>query len=124
MSTILVIEDELEIAEAVRAILEDEGLNVKVCSTGTEAVDYLKRNAPDLVLSDVMMPGLSGYDVLAWAREDSRLANVPFVLMSAAGPSMKQTATGWSFFLKKPFTLERLLETVTKFLPATPGTVV
>lgn len=112
--TILVVEDEMDVALAVEAILEDEGFDVITCGDGLEAQNILKERVPDLILSDIMMPHCNGYQLLEFVSTEKLLKSVPFVLMSAITP--KAEGKKADSFLKKPFDLENLLVTVEKVL--------
>ena len=112
MKTVLVVDDEFDLTGSLRAILEGEGYNAETCSNGREALDRLRAARPDLVLMDVMMPAVSGYEVLQAMRRTPGLESVPVVLMSAAAPAVKQEEYRWQGFLRKPFSLPLLVETV------------
>lgn len=112
MKTILVVDDELEVAQAVEAILEDEGYEILSAGDGLEAQKKIQEKRPDLVISDIMMPRCSGNQLLKAIKEDKKLRSIPVILMSAARNSEgPQEPDG---FLKKPFDLDELLSLVEK----------
>jgi DNA-binding response OmpR family regulator len=113
--TILVVDDEMEFCHAIKAILEDEGYRVITAGSGTEVLATLSEKKPDLLLMDVMMPRISGYDVLSTMRKQGS-QYIPVVLMSCAHPRVKQSVFQWDAFLKKPFNMDDLLERVRKQL--------
>lgn len=112
MKRILVVDDEFDIADAVRTILEDEGYEVEVTGSGKQALDALDRRKPDLLILDLMMPGLTGTDLLEIVRAKPSTSSLPVVLMSAVRPSAGAPPGSWQAFLPKPFTLDALLKTV------------
>lgn len=112
--SILVVDDELEVAQAVGSILEDEGYEVFSAGDGREAQEALKRKLPDLIITDIMMPHCNGYDLLRLVKSDDTYKNIPVVLMSAA--QLKEIEVQPQNFLKKPFNLESLLLAVEKIL--------
>lgn len=112
---ILVVEDEIEVSEAILAILEDEGYSVVVSRDGLEAQKILKDKIPQMILSDIMMPHCDGYTLLTHVKEHKELKNIPFVLMSAA--QMKHVDTPPDKFIRKPFNLDVLLDTIESFVP-------
>ena|SRR5690625_4574777 len=114
MTRILVVDDELDIAEAVRAVLEAEGYQVDTASDGGQCLDALHQQRPDLLLLDVMMPVLDGFGVLEAMR--ARNMDVPVVMMSAIRPDGRLAEYQVKEFLKKPFHLETLLEAVDRAL--------
>lgn len=83
MRTILVIEDSEPIREELVEILRLEGFRVVASSDGREGVEAARREHPDLILCDVMMPNLDGFGTLAAIRGDPVLATTPFVFLSA-----------------------------------------
>jgi CheY-like chemotaxis protein len=112
MKTVLLVDDEFDLTGTLRAILEGEGYRAETCSNGKEALECLRKSRPDLVLMDVMMPVLSGFEVLRSMRQTPELDGVPVILMSSAAPGVKQEEYGWQAFLRKPFSLPALLGTV------------
>lgn len=117
MTSILVVDDEYDIAQAIRGILEDEGFEVEVCSNGRHALQSIKeRNASfQLILIDVMMPFMSGLDLLKQLRSDRRFVNVPVVLMNNTELKVNQDEHQWDGFLRKPFDCSNLIRTVNEF---------
>lgn len=112
MKTVLIADDEFDLAGTLRAILEGEGYATDVCSNGREVLERLKEHKPDLVLMDVMMPMMSGHDVLREMKQTPGLEGVPVVLMSSAPTRLRPGELAWDGFLRKPFTLEALVQTV------------
>lgn len=107
MKTILVADDERDLLTAVSGVLQDEGYDVIECVDGRQALEMLVLRRPDAALVDVMMPFLTGTELVQAARKDPRIDDVPIVLMSAVDdPGLKSGVAG---FLKKPFALRRLL---------------
>ena len=110
MTRILVVEDERDLALGIRANLEVEGYEVTVANTGEEALDQARTCAPDLILLDLMLPGISGYDVLAEVRK--RDATVPVLILSARGEEVDKVRgfrTGADDYLTKPFGVMELI---------------
>ncbi|MGV3494148.1 MAG: response regulator [Ramlibacter sp.] len=111
MKTVLVVDDEYDLLQTICATLELGGYRPVPAGNGRAALKMIAEVRPDLVLTDVMMPYMSGYDLVAAIRRLPEGRNLPTILMSAIDP--KQHPDGhWDGVLAKPFTLERLLETV------------
>lgn len=117
MAQVLVVDDDEAIREVVQETLELEGFHVRTATNGREALDEISRFAPLLVLLDMRMPVLSGWDV---ARElQQRRVAVPIVVMTAA-----QDAGRWAReinaagYLAKPFDIGDLIDTVERFVTA------
>ena len=105
--SVLVVDDDLAIREVVSEVLRDEGYDVTCAADGVQAMDAMRRAPrPDLVLLDLMMPVMSGWEVLEQVHDDSDLSRVPIVVVSA------MTAPGGHEHLSKPIDLDRLLATV------------
>lgn len=113
--TILIVDDEFDLANTLRAILMAEGYRPEVYSDGRQALERLESESlprPDLVLMDVMMPRLSGLDVLRQMRATPGLDGVPVILMSVISPSVNKADYRWDAFLHKPFSLQTLVKAV------------
>lgn len=115
MKSILVVDDEFDLVGTLRSILEGEGYGTEFCSNGRAALDLLGSHRPDLLLMDVMLPFVSGLEVLRQMKETPGLDGIPVVLMSSVPPGVKQRDYHWDAFLRKPFKLEDLLRTVSEF---------
>jgi two-component system, OmpR family, response regulator len=115
--TILVVEDDSALREFLCTALADE-FEVAGAVSGEEAVDLARRLRPDVVLLDVMLPGLSGLDVVRMIRSDPNLRDTPVLVMTAfseidAGDA---EAAGANRFLAKPFDLQQLTAAVRDLL--------
>ena len=108
---IAVVEDNPDNRLLVQAILDDR-FEVSEYETGTEAVEGLEEDSPDLVLLDISLPEMDGTEVLAWIRANERLAALPVIALTAhamAGDQEKAMAAGCDDFDTKPVELSRLL---------------
>jgi len=116
--SILVVDDNEDIRSLLSLVLSREGYEVVLASDGTEAIEKIKVAKPDLILLDVMMPGLSGLEVLSTLREDKdkKINEIPIMMITA-----KSTITdidnavelGASSYIIKPFRPANLIEKVT-----------
>lgn len=118
MKKILIVDDEFDIVDVLGDVLTVEGYQVVTASNGREGLMRLRDTIVDLVLLDCMMPIVDGPEMLRLMREDERLLNVPVVMMSAAEMRRQVQALGCSAFLKKPFDLNTLLQTVARLVSA------
>ena len=96
--------------------MERQGYEVDLAVNGCEAVEAISKAHYAVVLLDCMMPVVDGPEMLRLMREDERLLNVPVVMMSAAEMRRQVQALGCSAFLKKPFDLNTLLQTVARLV--------
>jgi CheY-like chemotaxis protein len=106
MKRILLIEDEPDVRLLVEATLTFRGFPVLSCESGTRGLEEARRGDFQLVLLDIMMPDMSGYDVLEALRADKRTAHLPVVLLSASSPESEaehMARLGVIKFIPKPF---------------------
>jgi two-component system chemotaxis response regulator CheY len=116
MKTVLVVDDELAIADMLRATLEEEGYHVMIGANGREALDLLATDGADLVISDLMMPGLDGQSLYRALKADPRHAAMPIVLMSAVGDALLEKGLAHDGFLTKPFHIDEALRLVERLI--------
>ena len=112
VSTILVIDDDAAVRELMARFFSREGFRVRTEAGGMEGLRAARKQRPDVVLLDVMMPGMDGWDVLRAFQEDSELASVPVVMMSLAPGAEKGYALGATDYVPKPIDWSRLDATV------------
>jgi two-component system, sensor histidine kinase and response regulator len=116
-SIVLVVDDEQPVADVIRLLVEDLGHQVYTAFNGVEALELAQRQKPRLVISDIMMPHMSGDELCRRLKSEPSLASVKVILMSAAG-SGRAEETGADAFLHKPFDLETVEQLVTRFTAA------
>jgi len=112
---VLLIEDEPNIAEAIRFLLSRDGWRVDTHADGTDAVEVIRRAAPDLVILDMMLPGKSGMDILRDLREIDDFRALPVLMLTARGQSRDREMAekaGVSRFMTKPFSNAEVLDAV------------
>ena len=118
---VLLIEDEPNIIEAVGFILSRDGWDVSTHSNGHDAIDAVRRSAPDLVILDVMLPGKSGFDILREIRGDDGTKALPVLMLTARGQTKDREMAeraGASRFMTKPFSNADVLEAVRELVAA------
>ena len=116
---LLLVDDEPSLLDAVQAYLEDSGFAVEVARNATEGWEKLQRNPPDLVVSDVMMPQVDGYEFLANMRSDPRFATMPVIFLTARGMTsdrIRGYEAGCDAYLPKPFDPDELVAIVNNVL--------
>ncbi len=112
---IMVVDDEPYIARVIKFKLEQEGYAVISANDGVTGLDRIRQEKPDLVLLDVMMPGLTGYEVCQQVKADADLQGIPVVFLTAKGQERDREQglnMGASDYITKPFSPNRLLELV------------
>ncbi len=110
--TILAIDDEKMNREFYRGLLKYKGYNVLNAENGQDALEILRNSSVDLVLLDIMMPGISGFDVLKSIRENKKLQSLPVIIITALadkGNRLKGLQMGADDFITKPFDIDELV---------------
>lgn len=118
---VLLIEDEPNIIEAISFVLSRDGWSVTAHSSGQDAMQVIRAQAPDLIILDVMLPGRSGYEILQELRADAALADMPVLMLTARGQlkdrEMAERA-GASRYMTKPFSNADMLAAVRALVAA------
>ncbi|MBI5833713.1 MAG: response regulator [Armatimonadetes bacterium] len=116
---VLAVDDEKLIVLAIRHNLEYAGYEVIEAYDGREAIEAIEAHRPDLVVLDVMMPELSGWDVLTCIREDPELRDTPVIMLTALGQDSDEREgliRGADIYLTKPYEPQHLIELVGRLL--------
>jgi len=112
---ILIIDDEPEITEIVDVFLSNAGYEVIAENTSLDGIKAAQKLIPDIILLDIMMPGMDGYEVCNTLKTDPRTADIPVIFLTgkdARDDSGRSFQVGGDLFVKKPFSCERLLDIV------------
>jgi two-component system, OmpR family, alkaline phosphatase synthesis response regulator PhoP len=116
---VLIADDEPNIVAALEYLLDRSGYEVRVAASGEEALRQVEGFAPDLVLLDVMMPKISGYDVCQRIRERAEWAGIKIVMLSARGREAevsKGLSLGADLYVTKPFSNAELVARIGELL--------
>ena len=108
-STVLVIDDDPSVHDIIQRFLSQEGFNVITSLSGQEGLRLAREQSPDLILLDVRMPNLSGWDVLSRLKSDPQLADIPVVMVTIEADQSLGCALGAVDYLLKPIDSDRLL---------------
>ena len=114
---ILIVEDEPNIVESLSFILRRAGFEVDTVTDGAEALDRVRRQAFEVLVLDIMLPGMNGLDVLKAIRSDQTLSSLPVVVLTAKGQANDRRtaeAIGASAFITKPFSNADVVERVSR----------
>jgi DNA-binding response OmpR family regulator len=118
---VLLIEDEPNIAEAIRFLLSRDGLGVTVLDHGAKAMAVMREKVPALVILDLMLPDISGLEILTAMRGERAFRGVPVLMLTAKGQARDREAAekaGASLFMAKPFANAELMAAVRQLLGA------
>ena len=120
MREILIVEDEEDLINIIGTVLMDEGYNVKKASTAEQALLLCQSIPPDLIISDIKMGDLSGFDLLEKIKTNEFLKDTPFVFLTSLDEPQarkKGMQLGAAAYITKPFDLDDLFEVVRKLAP-------
>ena len=115
MNSLLIIEDDADCRKSMALILTMEGFGVRTAKNGANGLTLIRETRPDLILCDIIMPGMDGHSLLEHLKSDSSVANIPFIFVSALDERAdvrSGMARGADDYLSKPFTAEELLAAV------------
>lgn len=115
---VMVVDDEEDIRTSVGQVLEICGYEVIKAENGSDCLKQLEQGRPDLVILDIMMPGMSGWDVAARMKENEKWNTVPIVFLTAKGDDMSIGMGGLASeeYIVKPFDVVKLMECVDRIL--------
>ncbi len=119
MSTILVVDDSPMLREMISGLLDKSGLTITVAKDGQEAKDKILANPPDLVVLDVVMPNMNGYELCRWVKSNPPTQNVLVILCSSKSEEFDRywgIKQGADAYVIKPFRPGELLGTVKTLL--------
>ena len=116
--TVLIVDDETNIVVSLEFLMQQAGFQVGVARSGEEALEMLPQLRPDVVLLDVMLPGIDGFDVLQHIRQSADLKQIAVIMLTAKGRDVemaKGLALGANAYITKPFSTRDLLSEVRRF---------
>jgi len=124
MTKILVVDDEMDIRFVIGKMLEREGYETVEADSGEQALEVLSKSSPDLILLDVMMPGLDGYETCLEIKSQETIKHIPVVMLTAkTAESDKIKALeecGAQWHISKPIDRKKFIETVKWLLTSPP----
>jgi len=121
---ILIADDESNIVLALEFLMKKEGYEVQTVSDGEEALRTIEKSPPDLILLDIMMPKLDGYEVCQRIRSDPSMKDIVIIMLTAKGREVereKGLALGADFYITKPFSTREVVQKVREVLAGHPG---
>jgi len=122
---ILIVDDEPSIVVPIQFLMEQQGYNVLVAENGEDALDIIYKYKPDLILLDIMLPRIDGYEVCEIVRLDPRYRDIKIIFITAKGREVeiaKGLALGADAYITKPFSNTELVSKVKELLANTHET--
>ena len=119
---VLVVDDEPDLVETVRFSLEMEGYQVLVSYNGEDGLTQARRENPDLIILDLMLPKLDGYKLCRLLKFDERYKHIPILMLTAKAQERDRILgkqTGADAYMTKPFDIDQLMEKVKFYLTKT-----
>lgn len=117
--TVLVVDDDEDILYSVKKLLTKKAnYDVITANGGKECMETLKKGKPDIILLDIMMPGMDGWDVVEKIHEDKSLQNIPIIFLTAKDDKLTQTVASISVedYIIKPVDVDLLIKRIEKVL--------
>ena|SRR5258706_7780211 len=116
---ILLVDDNDDLTDNLKLILEMEGFEVRAVSCVDDALAAIEQSPPALIVADVLMTGVTGFDLLEHVKADATVANVPFIFMSALATPQdieRGIQLGADDYVTKPFDIDELLDIVRRYI--------
>lgn len=116
---VLVVDDEVNITQILEFSIGAEGFDVITAQNGEEAIEKARREQPDLIILDIMMPKIDGYEACRILKANPLTRNIPVVLLTAKGRDIDKrlgTEVGATDYIVKPFSPNRLVERINQLL--------
>lgn len=120
---VLIVDDEPNIVLPLQFLMEQNHYNVSVASSGEEAIESIMQNKPDLILLDIMLPGIDGYEVCEIIRLNPKWKDMKIIFLTAKGRDMdiaKGLVLGADAYITKPFANAEVVEKVKELLDSIP----
>lgn len=122
---ILIVDDEPDILMINKIALQSEGFEIETAANGPDALELAFADPPDLILLDVMMPGMSGFDVLRQLKDNEATSTIPIMMLTGLSERSKileALSSGIDYYIVKPFEFTELLSKINQALgDTTPG---
>lgn len=119
MPRVLVVDDEVNIVRLIQVNLERQGYQVETANNGLQALEKIRASRPDLLVSDVMMPEMDGFELLSTVRRDPVLNDLPVIMLTAKAQDanvMEGYTRGADMYLTKPFNPAELISFAKRIL--------
>lgn len=116
---VLIVEDSATQRKVISRMLSEQGYRVREVSDGYKALEFLDNEVPDLILLDIVMPGMDGYEVMSGIKEKEYMKSVPIIMLTSRDTlidKMRGKISGTNEYLTKPFKSDQLMKKINKYL--------
>ena len=121
---ILAVDDEIDVLLIVKTALRSAGFDVETTTNGNDALTLARADPPDLIILDVMMPGMTGFDVMRELKRIENTCMIPIIMLTGVSERSKiqeALSNGTTYYMIKPFDLDQMLEKVRNALDGIEG---
>lgn len=116
---ILIVDDEQDIREIIKISLMDDGFRVLEASNGKTAIELARKEKPDLITLDIMMPGIDGFEVAKTIKEGPQTKDIPIIILSVLSQDKNKYLQGIADYISKPFRPDELVEKIKSIIKKT-----
>ncbi|MCK4327125.1 MAG: response regulator [Candidatus Diapherotrites archaeon] len=118
---VMIVEDEPDVAKAIKGVLVDEGFGVEIALGGKDCLEKLKKSEPDVILLDILMPIMDGTEVLRRLKKDKKTAKIPVIVLTAVSAESEVKKTLEEIdpkigFIEKPYSIDQILAEIKKLV--------
>lgn len=116
---ILLVDDDQYLRDSVKSYLQEKGFQIILANNASEAIQYLMKSIPDILISDIVMPQISGYELVSYIRSNNTLKDLPIVLLTAKGMTQDRIRgynLGCNAYLPKPFDPDELVSIINNLI--------
>ena len=116
---ILIVDDEPDLVETIQMTLELEDYECLVAFDGNRGLERARKEKPDLIILDVMLPGINGFKICRLLKFDEKYKRIPIIMLTAEAQDQDRRTgeeTGADFYMTKPFSADKLLAKIAEFL--------
>jgi len=116
---VLVVDDEMHVVKILKFKLKNEGYNVLTALNGNDAIELAKHEVPDIILLDIMMPGMDGYKVFEILKDDEATSSIPVIMVTARTQEVDKSRAeklGVAEYIFKPFSLQNVIDAISRVL--------
>ena len=116
---ILIVDDDKDFLKALTIVLEDKGYSIVAATDGAQALELARTESPNLILLDIMLPGMNGFKVCRFLKFDENYKDIPIIIISAKADQEDKRLgkqMGAELYITKPFENEELLQTIKQLI--------